>query len=110
MNTSQYSRRTFTGLAIGSAVALASRASRAQEESRFPKGRYVDMHTHLGQTWNHTEPLGAEELLRWMDAHDIAQAVVLPLTSPESSSYLITTDFVLAETKPFRDRLIPFCS
>jgi len=45
-----------------------------------------------------------------MDAHGIAQAVVLPLTSPESSSFLITSDFVLAETKPFRDRLIPFCS
>ena len=52
----------------------------------------------------------AEELLRWMDAHRIAQAIVLPLMSPESSSYLITTDFVLEQTRPFRDRLIPFCS
>ena len=109
MNT-RYSRRTFTGLAIGAAMTFAGRKSGAQEESRFPKGRYVDMHTHLGQTWNHTEPLGPEELLRWMDAHDIAQAVVLPLTSPESSSFLLTTDYVLAQTKPFRDRLIPFCS
>jgi uncharacterized protein len=76
----------------------------------LPAGDYVDMHTHLGQTWNTTEPLTAEELLRWMDAHRIAQAVVLPLVSPESSSYLLTTDFVLEQTKPFRDRLIPFCS
>jgi predicted TIM-barrel fold metal-dependent hydrolase len=68
------------------------------------------MHTHLGQTWNTTEPLTAEELLRWMDAHRIAQAVVLPLMSPESSSYLITADWVLEQTRPFRDRLIPFCS
>jgi predicted TIM-barrel fold metal-dependent hydrolase len=45
-----------------------------------------------------------------MDAHRIAQAVVLPLVSPESSSYLLTTDFVLEQTKPFRDRLIPFCA
>jgi predicted TIM-barrel fold metal-dependent hydrolase len=44
-----------------------------------------------------------------MDEHEIAQAVVLPLVSPESSSYLITVDYVLAETKPHRDRLIPFC-
>src|SRR4029450_8524552 len=65
--------------------------------------------THLGQTWNTTEPLTAEELLRWMDAHRIAQAVVLPLVSPESSSYLLTTDYVLREPAPFRDRLIPFC-
>ena len=71
---------------------------------------YIDMHTHLGQTWNSTETLSAEVLLRWMDAHHIARAVVLPLISPESSSYPLTSDFVLAETKPHRDRLIPFCS
>lgn len=73
-------------------------------------GKYVDVHTHLGQTWNSTLSLSAEELLRWMDAHEIAQAVVLPLVSPESSSYPLTTDFVLAETAPHRDRLVPFCS
>ncbi len=71
---------------------------------------YIDMHTHLGQTWNSTVTLTAEVLLRWMDAHRIARAVVLPLISPESSSYPLTSDFVLAETKPHRDRLIPFCS
>jgi len=75
-----------------------------------PPGDYVDVHTHLGQTWNRNEALTAEALLRWMDAHKIAQAVVLPLVSPESSSYLLTTDFVLEQTKPFRDRLIPFCA
>src|SRR5262245_23357616 len=50
-----------------------------------------------------------EHLLGWMDANDVAQAVVLPLVSPESSSYLLTSDFVLSETKPHRERLIPFC-
>ena len=78
--------------------------------AQFPPGRYVDMHTHLGQTWNQGQPLSAAELLRWMDANDIAQAVVLPLISPESSSYPLTSDFVLAETAAHRDRLIPFCS
>lgn len=68
------------------------------------------MHTHLGQTWNSTTLLSAENLLRWMDAHDIAQAVVLPLVSPEASSYPLTSDFVLDQTRPFRERLIPFCS
>ena len=72
--------------------------------------RYIDMHTHLGQTWNTTQTLTAESLLRWMDSQDIERAVVLPLISPESSSYPLTTDFVLAQTAPFRDRLIPFCS
>ena len=73
-------------------------------------GRYVDIHTHLGTVWNTGQELTAEELLRWMDASDIAQAVVLPLISPESSSYPISTEFVLGQTKPYRDRLIPFCA
>jgi predicted TIM-barrel fold metal-dependent hydrolase len=103
------SRRSFCriGLAAGAGLAFASRVSQA---AAFPPGNYVDVHTHLGQTWNSTQPLSAAELLKWMDNHEIAQAVVLPLVSPESSSYLLTTDFVLAETQPHRDRLIPFCS
>lgn len=110
MSNSGLTRRTFCQAAVATgALSLTARATTA-EEKKYPQGKYVDMHTHIGQTWTHTQPLSAEELLRWMDAHDIAQAVVLPLTSPESSSYLITSDFVLAETKPYRDRLIPFCS
>src|SRR4051812_41109918 len=103
-------RRKFSSIVAGTiGVSIASRncSARADEPAA---DRYVDVHTHLGQTWNTTQPLTAEELLRWMDAHRIAQAVVLPLVSPESSSFPLSTDFVLAQTKPFRDRLIPFCS
>lgn len=99
-------RRFLSQSAVAAAAAMATRRLSAA----FPPGDYVDMHTHIGQTWNTTEPLTAEELLRWMDAHRIAQAIVLPLMSPESSSYLITTDFVLENTRPYRDRLVPFCS
>jgi hypothetical protein len=83
---------------------------KGSSDKGLPREQFVDVHTHLGQTWNSTRSLPAEELLRWMDAHEVAQAVVLPLVSPESSSYPLTTDFVLAETKPHRDRLVPFCS
>ena len=100
----QFHRRTVLGTA--SLVAAANLGFAAPRKA----SRYVDMHTHLGQTWNSTETLSAEQLLRWMDAHDIAQAVVLPLVSPESSSYPLTADFVLAQTRDHRDRLIPFCS
>lgn len=102
-------RRNFiAGLAAATALApFSSPRARAVEPSA---GRYFDMHTHLGQTWNSTDVLTAEALLRWMDAHSIAQAVVLPLVSPEASSFPLTSDFVLAQTKPYRDRLIPFCS
>src|SRR5690349_3704196 len=100
-----FSRRSFqagalAALAVGSG-AISDGSLWGDEKKSFPKGRYVDVHTHLGQTWNTTVPLTAEELLRWMDAHSVAQAVVLPLSSPESSSYMITTDFVLAQTAPF---------
>lgn len=103
-------RRFLSALAATAALpyALGSSVSHAQEK-KYPSGRYVDMHTHLGQTWNTTQVLTAEELLRWMDAHSVAQAIVLPLVSPESSSYLLTNEFVLAQTEPHRDRLIPFC-
>ena len=103
------SRRQFcrTALAAGAGMALAANHLPAAD---FPRGQYVDVHTHLGQTWNSTKPLSAADLLSWMDANEISQAVVLPLVSPESSSYPLTTDFVLEQTRPHRDRLIPFCS
>lgn len=109
MSRSLITRRDFCriGLAAGAAALSNARLSVAGD---YPPGNYVDVHTHLGQTWNHTETLSADALLKWMDASDIAQSVVLPLVSPESSSYLLTTDYVLGETKPHRDRLIPFCS
>ena len=71
---------------------------------------FIDVHTHFGQAWNTRGALTAEMLLRWMDAHGIARAVVLPLVSPEAWFYPITTEYVLRQTKPFRDRLIPFCA
>jgi len=107
-------RRQFAHRAAGAVatlgIGLSSSLADAGDKKKYPKGRYVDFHTHLGQTWNTTEPLTARVLLRWMDAHDVAQAIVLPLVNPEASSYPLTTDFVLRETKPHRDRLIPFCS
>lgn len=118
---SRLSRRRFlthaaaAGASIAAALTVLSsvRPERAWAQSandaKFAPGRYVDMHTHVGQTWNTTTPLSAEELVRWMDANQVSQAIVLPLVSPESSSYLLTSEFVLAQTKPFRDRLIPFC-
>lgn len=104
-------RRDFcrAGVAAGVGTMLAA-ARPARAAGPFPPGNYVDVHTHIGQTWNSTEPLSASLLLQWMDNNGISQAVVLPLVSPESSSYPLTPDFVLAETEPHRDRLIPFCS
>ncbi|TDJ67191.1 MAG: amidohydrolase [Planctomycetota bacterium] len=94
----------------GAAGAASLLAIRDRAPHRFPAGRYVDIHTHLGQRWGTLGALRAKELLEWMDAREIAQAVVLPLVSPEAWDIPLSTDFVLRETGPYRDRLIPFCS
>lgn len=113
-DTLQVTRRTFcrtSAAALGlSALAQATAVHADEEPSRpLPTGQYVDVHTHLGQTWNTVEELTASQLLKWMDEHHIAQSVVLPLVSPESSSFLLTSEFVLEQTRAHRDRLIPFC-
>ncbi len=73
---------------------------------------YFDIHVHLTQRWYGEKHglLTATHLLHWMDAHEIERAAVLPLVSPESFWYPITTEYVLSETQPYRDRLIPFCA
>lgn len=111
----EVTRRDFcrsSAITLGAAAFGAAGRPIAAEEAdatKQPAGQYIDIHTHLGQTWNTKPELIASDLLKWMDQHQIAQAVVLPLVSPESSSYLLTSDFVLRETEPHRDRLIPFC-
>src|SRR5262245_50663402 len=91
---STLSRRQFcqTAIAIGAAGAgIASGfpgmggSTTAAAQTKLHAGRYIDVHTHIGQVWNNTETLPIEKLLAWMDESDIAQAVVLPLVSPESS-------------------------
>ncbi|MEX2307480.1 MAG: amidohydrolase family protein [Pirellulales bacterium] len=75
------------------------------------KQEVIDCHVHLTHGWYAQErgAITATHLLHWMDAHDIARAVVLPLVSPEAFWYPVTTDHVLTATAPHRDRLIPFC-
>jgi uncharacterized protein len=117
-NRMHLSRRTFCGAAAAAAVSTGLAAAKGKLADEGPArgkaggargGKFIDMHTHLGQCWNHTRELTADDLLRWMDEHEIGRAVVMPVVSPEASTYPLTPDFVLAQTKPHRDRLIPFC-
>jgi len=103
------SRRAFCAASAAMALSAAGVAAQAPERPQKKPVRFIDVHTHLGQIWNHTRLLTADALLAWMDEHDIEKAVVLPGVSPEACSFPLTTDFVLAQTKPHRDRLIPFC-
>ncbi len=105
------SRREFLGeiAAAGAAVMTgrdqASRADRAAD----PVGPYIDVHTHIGRTWNAEPALTVDALLRWMDEHHVARAVVLPLVSPEASSYLNLTEAAIGAARQHPDRLVPFC-
>ena len=97
------------GLAIVDRLAGRARAD-APEAQPAPAGcKYVDVHTHLGQPWSKLGPLTPRMMLDWMDAHRTGQAVVLPLISSEAWYYPMSTHWVLDQTAPHRDRLIPFC-
>jgi len=107
------SRRAFhrraVALAAGAAAGPIGMRATGAAEKPAPVGKYVDVHVHLTQAWGPRPPLTAAMLLRWMDEHQVAQAVVLPLISPEGWFFPISTDWVLEQTRPHRDRLIPFC-
>jgi predicted TIM-barrel fold metal-dependent hydrolase len=57
------SRRQFLGGAL--AATLAASLLRDARAARGASGPYLDVHTHLGTTWNGDPPLTAEALLRW---------------------------------------------
>ncbi len=82
----------------------------AAETTAKPASKYIDVHTHIGRYTDPTKELTVDGLLSWMDEHDVEKAVVLPLTSPESTTFLQLTDVALAAGKAHPDRLIPFCS
>jgi predicted TIM-barrel fold metal-dependent hydrolase len=113
MNRVMVTRRHFLGRFLAPTVAgaalgrFARRPTCAATTARG--GPYIDVHTHLGRTWNGDPPLTAQGLLEWMDTNNVARAVVLPLVSPESSSYLNLTELALAAAKAHPDRLIAFC-
>ncbi len=104
----EFLRRTATGVAAGAVAAAFGESGRAYAAEA--PGPLFDIHTHLGMAWGSRPALGVADLLRWMDAHRIEAAAVLPLISPESWDHPLTTDYVLKETAPHRDRLVPFCS
>lgn len=111
MRTGAMDRRDFLrgAVAFGAAAAGLGRTSARASTAGAKTGPYIDVHTHLGRTWTGQKHLLAKELVEWMDEHNVAKAVVLPLVSPESSSYLNLTELALDGAKQFPDRLVPFC-
>jgi predicted TIM-barrel fold metal-dependent hydrolase len=107
-------RRDFflTSAACGLSSAVGSTLTAGQPlRNSTPHGLF-DCHVHLTQPWygDAQNVVTVAHLLRWMDAHEIAQAAVLPLVSPEAFWYPVATEYVLRETMQHRDRLVPFCA
>ena len=109
MGRSRWTRRTFLSHTLAMGVACGARASGARGAAAG--GPYIDVHTHVGRTWNGkgSAALSADALVKWMDAHHVTKAVVLPLVSPESASYLNLTEQALDAARRHPDRLVPFC-
>jgi predicted TIM-barrel fold metal-dependent hydrolase len=120
----QFLKRSIRGAVVAGAASVAVNGdSQPDSSGRFslpglyaaetsPKkaSKYIDVHTHIGTTWNGNKELTADDLLRWMDEHDVEKSVLLPLTSPESSSFLLLTEPALAAAKAHPDRFVAFCS
>ena len=105
-NLCSQSRRTFLKhalLGVGS-VAIPHLVSGEERQSL-----YIDVHTHITQSFGVKPALSAAELVRWMDTAEIGKAFVLPLVNPESWDHLISVEYVLRETEQLRGRLIPSC-
>jgi predicted TIM-barrel fold metal-dependent hydrolase len=111
MGRISWSRREFLKRTALAGLALRQAEARAglTTQTTGAGGPYIDVHTHIGRTWNGEPPLTADALVKWMDEHHVAKAVVLPLVSPESSSYLNLTEQAIAAARRFPDRLLPFC-
>lgn len=71
----------------------------------------IDAHTHLipEQTLDR-DPLSADELVAWMNAHGIDHAVVHALESPEAYPVQAPSWWVLEQVAAYPDRLLPFCT
>jgi len=111
MRSGRYGRREFLKVSAGLAAVAMTRGASGDNGggTPIPAEGMIDVHTHIGTTWNGDEELTPEALLKWMDEHQIEKSVLLPLVSPESSSYLLLTEPALAAGKAYPDRFIPFC-
>ncbi|MEX2287876.1 MAG: amidohydrolase family protein [Planctomycetaceae bacterium] len=107
-------RRDFTAVAAGALAGVIPRLVLPGLYAAEPKpkraSKYIDVHTHVGTYVEGNKELTVKGLLDWMDEHDVERSVVLPLVSPESTTYLQLPDVALQAAKDHPDRLIAFCA
>ena len=110
LNRRQFLKHSLQAATTACATGFTLPGLYAAEAAPRKASRYIDVHTHIGTTWNGNKELTVDGLLHWMDEHDVEKSVLLPLTSPESSSFLLLTEPALAAARQHPDRFIAFCS
>lgn len=70
----------------------------------------IDTHLHIGVLYYGEREITPEYLIEFMDKNDIEKAVLLPIENPETTSYYVTSDYVLSVASKYPDRFIPFCN
>lgn len=80
------------------------------DQSSYDNRQIIDAHTHIGQVRYYERPLTADDLIKYMDTYGVEKSVLLPLESPEATSFYLTTREVLDAADQFPNRIIPFCS
>lgn len=103
-------RRQFAAASAAIATQFVLPGLHAAESKTKRASKYIDVHTHIGTYTNGNKELTVPDLLKWMDEHDVERAVVLPLVSPESTTYIQLPDVAIEAAKQHPDRLIAFCS
>lgn len=82
----------------------------ADEPEGTSRKQLIDAHVHilLPSSEPTQESFTGATLLQWMDVHDVEQAVVLGVTLADPLDERLTK-YILAQTKPNRERMHPFC-
>ena len=100
MNMARSTRRGFLGTRPQRAWRLVPRRAALHRVPALKRAAPTSTSTPTSAgPGTHDPPMTAEGLVRWMDEHNVAKAVVLPLVSPESSSYLNLTEQALDAAK-----------
>lgn len=117
----EISRREFHGSLMnfsaacltGSLFSSFEYKSKKKSQPEYPAGRFVDVHIHMIKaTPARKNVFTVETLLKWMDEHEVSQAVIqfgLIHISKTGLSDELYSEYQINRFREYPDRLFPFC-
>jgi len=72
--------------------------------------RAFDIHTHIGRLLYDLPYNRPEDLIAFLDQHQIDQAAVMAVENSGEVDFYVTTEQVLSACARYPDRLLPFCN